>query len=177
MRRPETAGTIVEMTTIPDSVRDFLSAGLWAHVVTRKRNGDPHVNLTWAGLDGDELVFASFFDAKRAARVRRDPRVTLSFHAPAYDGPALHPYLAIDGHARVADGGALDVMDHLAVVHRAGNCVSEPRHAARLDVPRLDRQDLRAGPLERPLAGDGARKDRPPGSIGDIAGHGDAAGP
>ena len=67
------------MATIPDSVREFLAAGLWAHVVTMKKNGRPHVNLCWAGFDGDDVVFASFFDAKRAARVRRDPHVTLSF--------------------------------------------------------------------------------------------------
>jgi PPOX class probable F420-dependent enzyme len=102
------------MTTIPDSVREFLGAGLWAHVVTMKRNGHPHVNLCWAGFDGDEVVFASFFDAKRAARVRRDPHVTLSFHAKEYDGTALYPYLVIDGRATVTDGGALDVMDHLS---------------------------------------------------------------
>lgn len=102
------------MTTIPDSVRAFLAEGLWAHVVTRTRDGDPHVNLTWAGLDGDEIVFASFFDARRAARIRRDPRVTLSFEAKEYDGGALWPYLVIDGRARVEEGGALAVMDHLA---------------------------------------------------------------
>ena len=76
--------------------------------------GNPHVNMTWAGFDGDEIVFASFFDAKRAERVRRDPRVTLSFQAKEYAGPALHPYLAIRGRATVTDGGALEVMDHLA---------------------------------------------------------------
>jgi PPOX class probable F420-dependent enzyme len=102
------------MATIPDSVREFLAGGLWAHVVTMTRDGEPHVNLTWAGLDGDDLVFASFFDATRAARLRRDPRVTLSFQAPEYEGGALWPYLVIDGRATVDDGGALEVMDHLA---------------------------------------------------------------
>jgi PPOX class probable F420-dependent enzyme len=102
------------MTTIPQSVRDFLADGLWAHVVTMNRHGDPHVNMCWAGLDGDELVFASFFDAKRVARLRHDPRVTLSFQAKEYDGNTLFPYLVIKGRASVADGGALEVMDHLA---------------------------------------------------------------
>jgi PPOX class probable F420-dependent enzyme len=102
------------MTTIPETARAFLADGLWAHVVTMNRNGEPHVNMCWAGFSGDEIVFASFFDANRAARLRRDPRVTLSFQAEAYDGSALFPYLVIDGRASVADGGALEVMDHLA---------------------------------------------------------------
>ena len=102
------------MTTIPATVREFLTAGLWAHVVTMNRDGDPHVNMCWAGFDGDEIVFASFFDANRAARLRRDPRLTLSFQAKEYDGKTLFPYLVIKGHATVAEGGALAVMDHLA---------------------------------------------------------------
>ena len=59
-------------------------------------------------------MFASFFDSKRAARLRRDPRVTLSFQAGDYDGNTLFPYLVIKGHASVTDGGAIEVMDHLA---------------------------------------------------------------
>jgi PPOX class probable F420-dependent enzyme len=102
------------MATIPESARQFLAGGLWAHVVTMNRRGEPHVNLCWAGFEGDEIVFASFFDAKRAARLRRDPRVTLSFQAKEYDGAALFPYLVVNGRARVEDGGALEVMDHLA---------------------------------------------------------------
>jgi hypothetical protein len=107
-------GTIVAMATIPVEVREFLALGLLAHVVTMNREGDPHVNLCWAGLDGDELVFASFFDATRAARIRHDPRVTISFQAKEYDGSALFPYLVIKGRASVTDGDALAVMDHLA---------------------------------------------------------------
>ena len=102
------------MTTIPESVREFVAGGLWAHVMTMNRHGEPHVNLCWAGFDGDEIVFASFFDAKRVGRVSRDPRVMLSFQAKDYDGAALFPYLVIDGRARVEEGGALEVMDHLA---------------------------------------------------------------
>jgi PPOX class probable F420-dependent enzyme len=102
------------MSTIPESVREFVAGGLWAHVVTMNQHGEPHVNLCWAGFDGDEIVFASFFDAKRAARLRRDPRVTLSFQAKGYDGGGLFPYLVVNGRASVEDGGALAVMDHLA---------------------------------------------------------------
>jgi PPOX class probable F420-dependent enzyme len=102
------------VVAIVDSVRAFLAEGLWAHVVTMNRSGEPHVNLCWAGFDGEDLVFASFFDQKRAARLRRNPAVTLSFEAKEYDGGALFPYLVIQGRATVVDGGALDVMDHLA---------------------------------------------------------------
>src|SRR4051794_6859693 len=144
------------MTIIPDSVREFLGAGLWAHVVTMKRNGHPHVNLCWAGFDGDEVLFASFFDAKRAARVRRDPRVTLSFHAKEFDGNALYPYLVIEGRASVTDGGAVDVMDHLSTWYigpdsKYPNREMPPGWTFRVSVDKIYGQ----APVERSLGRDG----------------------
>jgi hypothetical protein len=70
--------------------------------------------MVWAGLDGDELIFSTFYDHHKIADIRRDPRVTLSFQAKEHAGEGLHPYLVIDGRARVVEGGALDVMDQLA---------------------------------------------------------------
>jgi PPOX class probable F420-dependent enzyme len=100
---------------IPDAVRAFLATGPFAHVVTRHPDGRLHVTLAWAGFDGDELVFSTFFDRHKTADLRRDPRVTLSFQANENaQNELLHPYLVIDGQARVVDGGALAVMDALS---------------------------------------------------------------
>jgi PPOX class probable F420-dependent enzyme len=100
---------------IPDSVRDFLATGPFAHVVTLGRDGTPHVSLAWAGFEGDDLVFATFFPEQPKIRnLRRDPRVSLSFQATEYDGEGLYPYVVIRGHATVTEGGALAVMDRLA---------------------------------------------------------------
>ncbi len=99
---------------IPDSVRDFLATGPFAHIVTLHDDGRPHVTLAWAGLVDGELTFATFFDQHKIRDVRRDPRVSLSFQAGEHTGEGLHPYLVIDGHATVTDGGALAVMDVLA---------------------------------------------------------------
>ena len=104
------------MVTIPDSVREFLATGLLAHVVTLDPDGSPYVTLAWAGFDGDELVFATFFgtDQRKLRNLRRDPRVALSFHAKEHAGEGLHPYVVISGKAHITEGGALDVMDMLA---------------------------------------------------------------
>jgi PPOX class probable F420-dependent enzyme len=104
------------MVTIPPSVRDFLATGPLAHVVTLDPDGTPHVTLAWAGFDGDELVMATFFmlEQKKLRNLRRDPRVVLSFEATEHTGEGLHPYLVIQGRARITEGGALEVMDHLA---------------------------------------------------------------
>ena len=105
---------------IPDAVREFLSKGPFAHVVTRHPDGRLHVTLAWAGFEGDELLFTTFFDQHKTEDIRRDPRVTLSFQANENTkGEFLHPYVVIDGQARVVDGGALEVMDALASAYIA----------------------------------------------------------
>jgi PPOX class probable F420-dependent enzyme len=101
---------------VPESVREFLATGPLAHVVTIDPDGTPHVTLSWAGLDGDEIVMATFFglDQKKVTNLRRDPRVVLSFQANEHAGEGLHPYLVVEGRARITEGGALEVMDRLA---------------------------------------------------------------
>jgi PPOX class probable F420-dependent enzyme len=104
------------MARIPESVQEFLANGLLAHVVTLDPDGTPHITLAWAGVDDDEIVMATFFnlDQKKLRNLRRDPRVVLSFEAKEHTGGGLHPYVVIQGRARVTEGGALEVMDNLA---------------------------------------------------------------
>lgn len=104
------------MVMIPASVRDFLATGPLAHVVTLDPDGTPHVTLAWAGFDADELVMATFFmlGQRKLRNLRRDPRVVVSFEAAEHTGEGLHPYVVIQGRARITEGGALEVMDHLA---------------------------------------------------------------
>jgi PPOX class probable F420-dependent enzyme len=101
---------------IPTSARGLLATGVLAHVVTLDPDGTPHVTLSWAGFDGDEVVLATFFmlEQKKLQNLRRDPRIALSFHVHEHTGEGLHPYLVIQGRARITEGGALEVMDRLA---------------------------------------------------------------
>ena len=105
-----------DMVTIPDQVRELLATGPLAHVVTIDPDGTPHVTLSWAGFDGDELVMATFYrlDQRKLANMRRDPRVVVSFQAKEPGDGFLWPYAVIQGRARITHGGALEVMDRLA---------------------------------------------------------------
>ena len=103
------------MVNVPDSARDFLATGPLAHVVTLDSNGTPHVTLAWAGFDGNDVVWSTFYpDQAKIRHLRHDPRVALSFQAHEHSGEGLHPYLAINGRATFTEGGALEVMDRLA---------------------------------------------------------------
>ena len=102
------------MTSLPPGARDFLKQGALAHIVTLEPDGSPHVSLAWAGADGDGVVWSTFADQHKLDNLRRDPRITLSFEAHESGNEPLHPYLVIDGRARIEPGGALDVMDALS---------------------------------------------------------------
>ena len=105
------------MDKVPESLRQLLATGPLATVSTLNPDGTPHVTLAWAGLDGDELVMATFFNLgqRKLRNVRRDPRVTASFMAKEYSGQGLWPYAVVQGRVnRITEGGALDLMDRLS---------------------------------------------------------------
>jgi PPOX class probable F420-dependent enzyme len=99
---------------IPDSARDLLASGPLGHVVALHADGRPHVTLAWAGLDGDDLVFSTFYDQHKMRDFARDPRVSISFQAKDHGGEGLHPYVVVEGRVTVSEGGALEVMDRLS---------------------------------------------------------------
>jgi PPOX class probable F420-dependent enzyme len=105
------------MVEIPQSLRDLLATGPLATVVTIDPNGMPHVTVAWAGLDGDEIIMATFFnlEQRKLENLRRDPRVVLSFQAKEFSGQGLWPYAVVQGRVdRITPGGALAVMDRLS---------------------------------------------------------------
>jgi PPOX class probable F420-dependent enzyme len=118
------------MTVVTEGARNFLKDGPHGHMVTLNPDGTPHVTLVWAGFEGDELVFASFFDQHKLDCLRRDPRVTVSFQANEHEGEGLHPYMVVRGTARVSEGGALPVMDQLSETYIGPGAVFPMR-----DVP------------------------------------------
>jgi PPOX class probable F420-dependent enzyme len=105
------------MERIPQALRDLLATGPLATVATIDPDGTPHVTLAWAGLDGDELVMATFFNLtqRKLTNLRRDPRVVVSVQAKEFAGQGLWPYAVVQGRvSRVVEGGALDLMDRLS---------------------------------------------------------------
>lgn len=102
------------MAVIDQTVRDFLATGPLGHVVTLNSDGSPHITLAWVGVDGDELVWSTFFDQHKLESLQRDSRISISFQANEHTGEGLHPYLVVKGTARIAEGGAMPVMDRLA---------------------------------------------------------------
>jgi PPOX class probable F420-dependent enzyme len=105
------------MISVPAPLREFFETGPLVHVTTIDPDGTPHVTLAWAGVDGDEINMATFFnlEQRKLSNLRRDPRIVISAHAKQYNGQGLWPYAVLQGRVdRITEGGALAVMDRLA---------------------------------------------------------------
>ncbi len=101
-----------------EAAREFIGNGVDATLVTVNPDGSPQVSLVWVALqstpDGDELVTAHLAEHKKVRNVRRDPRVAVTIVSTADSGKAMRPYLAINGTARIHDGGAPELLKSLA---------------------------------------------------------------
>ena len=101
-----------------DAARDLIGTGAYATLVTLNPDGSPQVSLVWVALqttpDGDELVTAHLSEHKKVRNVRRDPRVAVTIVALDGTHQVLRPYLAINGTARIVEGGAPEVLAGLA---------------------------------------------------------------
>jgi len=98
-----------------DTVRQALTAGHLAHLVTLNSDGSPHISIVWVGLDGDEIVCAHLGSWKKVKNIQRDDRVSLSMETGGKTG-LLENYLVISGRARITEGGAPALLHRLAQV-------------------------------------------------------------
>ena len=101
-----------------DAARDLIGKGADATLVTLNPDGSPQVSLVWVALqstsDGDELVTAHLGEHKKVRNVRNDPRVAVTIVSVDDPGQAMRPYLAINGTARIVEGGAPKLLRELA---------------------------------------------------------------
>lgn len=102
---------------LPESAKDVIRAGAYAHLATIDIDGSPQVTVAWAGLDGEDIVIATLFDQRKLANIRRDPRVTLSFEIDELNEWGLRKYLVVYGTARIVEGGAAEKLQELAHVY------------------------------------------------------------
>jgi PPOX class probable F420-dependent enzyme len=100
-----------------DVVRQALTSGHNAHLVTLNPDGSPQVSLVWVGLDGDEIVCGHLGIYKKVRNIQQDARVVLSMETGGTTG-VMENYLAIAGRARVTEGGAPELLHRLAQVYR-----------------------------------------------------------
>lgn len=93
---------------------ELLASDTVATVVTLDPDGSPHVSVAWVGLEDGEIVIGTLGDQRKLQNLRRDPRVTLSIQSDHVNDWGLREYLVITGTARITEGGAPELLQHLA---------------------------------------------------------------
>ena len=66
------------MTPLPDDVRALLDAPNYVHVATLMPDGSPHSVAVWALPEGDNVVFFTQPESRKAKNLAADPRMALS---------------------------------------------------------------------------------------------------
>ncbi len=99
---------------LSEHARALLESSAVATIVTINSDGSPHLSSAWVGLDGDEIVFATLPDQRKLHNIRRDPRISLAIQSNRISDWGLREYLVIEGTARVTEGGAAAMLQHLA---------------------------------------------------------------
>jgi PPOX class probable F420-dependent enzyme len=89
------------MTALPPELTAVIEAGPLAHLTTINPDGSPQVSVIWIGQDGDHLVSGHMNRYKKLRNIERDPRVVLSFTAPAEPGALMTPYAVLTCHATI----------------------------------------------------------------------------
>ena len=85
-----------------DIVREALTAGHLARLVTLNKDGSPQVSIVWVGLDGDEIVCAHQNLYQKLKNIQLDARVALS-KVTGGKTNGLDNYLVINGRARITE--------------------------------------------------------------------------
>jgi PPOX class probable F420-dependent enzyme len=111
---------------LSDPIRQALTAGNMAHLVTLNVDGSPQVTIVWVGLEADEIVCAHLGSRQKLTNVRRDPRVVLSMETGGKNEIGLDHYLVISGRARVTEGGAPELLQRLAYTYIGPNVKFPP---------------------------------------------------
>jgi PPOX class probable F420-dependent enzyme len=109
-----------------DAVRQAVSQGHLAHLVTMNPDGSPQVTIVWVGLDGDELVTAHLSAQRKVRNLELDPRVVVSLETGGRDPSGLDHYLVIYGRATVQEGGAAELLQRLAHTYLGPEVVFPP---------------------------------------------------
>jgi PPOX class probable F420-dependent enzyme len=106
------------MAALPDELRKVIEAGPLAHLSTINPDGSPQVSVIWVGLDGDDLVSGHMSRYRKVRNIERDPRVVLSFTAPAEPGVFMNPYAVLSARATVEPSDQTwDLLDRLTKVY------------------------------------------------------------
>jgi PPOX class probable F420-dependent enzyme len=113
------------MTMLSSEAITALQSGRVAHLTTLRADGTPHTTVVWVDVDRNQIIIGKLMEDVKTRNIRRDPRVTVSMEADG-DQWGMANYIVIEGTAEVTEGGAPELLQHLAHRYIGPNAVFPP---------------------------------------------------
>jgi hypothetical protein len=110
-------------------------------LTTLNSKGGPQVTVVWVGIEDEEFVIGHLAVHQKVKNIRRDARVALSMLGDKTNAQGLREYLVIYSDARVTEGGAVDLLQRLALIYLGRKLISHhpPCGTFRVTSPELRR--------------------------------------
>lgn len=86
---------------LPDGARSLLDRPEYATVATIEPDGQPQLTVVWVKPDGNDVLFSTVRDRRKARNLERDPRASVLVFAR--DDP--YSYLEVRGTATMTEEG------------------------------------------------------------------------
>ena len=101
--------------TISAEAQALFGSDAVAHVWTCNADGTPQVSVVWFIAQGDEILFGTDQQSRKAINLRRDDRVVLSIEDTERNERGFQRHLVVRGRARIEPGPDPELMDRLAM--------------------------------------------------------------
>lgn len=101
--------------TISAEAQALFGSDAVAHVWTCNADGSPQVSVVWFIVQGDEILFGTDQDSRKARNLRDDDRVVLSIEDTERSERGFQRHLVVRGRARLEPGPDPELMDRLAM--------------------------------------------------------------
>ncbi|MEV0371082.1 PPOX class F420-dependent oxidoreductase [Streptomyces sp. NPDC050636] len=118
--------------TLSDALKKLLDTPVFVTVATIQPDGSPQVSPVWVKRDGDDLLISTTVDRRKAANLRRDPRVSVVVQP--FDHP--YTYAEIRGSASFTTEGGQELINELSHKY-TGKPYAEFNPASQQDAERL----------------------------------------
>lgn len=101
--------------TISAEAQALFGSDAVAHVWTCNPDGTPQVSVVWFIAQGDEILFGTDRDSRKARNLRLNDQVVLSIEDTERNERGFQRHLVIRGRARLEPGPDPELMDRLAM--------------------------------------------------------------
>ncbi len=101
------------MAEIPASAQALLGTDAVAHVWTQNPNGTPQVSVVWVLVQGDEILFGTDAESRKAKNLARNPNIILSIEDIERNERGFQRHLLIRGSASMEPTVSSVVVDEL----------------------------------------------------------------